>query len=334
MSTDTLATDTPATDTLATDTLAPRLAASLRDVHVDAATWTATVGPRELEGGSPRDLRPRLIGALYEVLHAGRAEEKDLGKIGREPDVEELLAAAVPHELAPRPAPVLRRDDDGSAVVELAGVRTRMPAELMPEDARPGAVATLHLPAARPALSHGFYLLDGPHGGPDPRGGLRRVYLHAEDPESAARLWRPVLEHLNGAGVRYRSKALSHHEGYPRRDAVVVYLPMAQGAVAADLAGAVAGQPGLAPEVSALAQRLVPGVAVADDPRDPRPQYRELSFGEHRCSVLANALLRHAADPAEPLEALFAEECRAAGVRPDAPAFNAPVPTTTATTAA
>ncbi|GAA4670142.1 T3SS effector HopA1 family protein [Nocardioides nanhaiensis] len=318
---------------MSTPVLPPRLAESLDEVRVDADTWTASVGPRELEGGRPRDLRPRLIGALYEVLHAGRAEEKDLGKIGREPDVEQLLGAAVPHELAPRRAPVLRRDEDGSAVVELAGVRTRMPAELVPANAHPGELATLHLPAARPALSHGFYLLDGPHGGPDPRGGLRRVYLHAEDPAAAARLWRPVLEHLNDAGVRYRSKALSHHEGYPRRDAVVVYLPLAAAGVAEELADAVAGLPGLAPDVSALAHRVGPGVAVADDPRDARPQYRELSFGEHRCAVLANALLRHAADPAHPLGALFAEECRAAGVRADAPAFNTPVPVPTTTAA-
>lgn len=299
-----------------------RLAEALTHVRVDAETWTAVVGTRELEGGRPRELRPRLIGALYEVLHAGRAEEKDLGKVGREPEVEEVLAAAVPHELAPRLAPVLAVDDDGSALVELSGVRTRLPAELVPDGVVAGEVATLRLPAARPALSHGFYLLDGPHGGPDHRGGLRRVYLHAADPEAAARVWRPVLEQLNAAGTPYRSKALSHREGYPRRDAVVVYLPAGAAGLAEELAEVVEGLPGLEPEVSALAHRLAPGVAVADDPHDPRPQYRELSFGEHRCAVLANALLRHAERPAESLAELFAAECRDAGVDPGTPAFN------------
>lgn len=308
-------------------TTAPTLPAALAEavdaVRIDPADWSARVAGRELEGGSPRELRPQLIGAMYEVLHAGRTEEKDLGRIGREAEVEDVLAAAVPHATSPRAGRVLAHHDDGSTRVDLGGVRVRVPAEHAPRETPVGEVAVMALPAVRPALSHGFYLLDGPHGGPDPRAGLRRLYVHATTPEAAAAAWRPVLTVLGEAGVGFRSKALSHRDGYPRRDAVVVYLPLAAAGLTDRLAAAVQDVEGLAPETSAFAHRLAPGVAVADDPRDPRPQYRDLSFGEHRCAVLAAALMQHAEDPNADLADLFARECRAAGVDPTAPAFNA-----------
>ncbi|SDP74904.1 hypothetical protein SAMN04487905_10894 [Actinopolyspora xinjiangensis] len=303
-----------------------RVLEALSEVRVDAENWTATVGLRDVEGGSPAKLRPRLVGAMYEVLHMGRAEEKDLGRILREEDVEETFADNQPHDTTPRRAHVLRREDDG-AVVDLGDVRVRVPEELLPEDAASGSVAELALPASRPGLSRGFYLVDGPRG--STRGsatGLRRIYIHLADPESAGPVWREALRVLNDLGVRYRSKVLSHREGYPRRDALVVYLERNDADLAHDVAEAVAGMPGILDEVSTFAHRIADGVAVADEPRDPRPQYRELSFGEHRCTVVANALVRHAEDPGPGFDELLTAECARAGVDPDTFAFNA-VPT-------
>ncbi|WP_222192511.1 T3SS effector HopA1 family protein [Modestobacter italicus] len=297
--------------------------AALDAVRVDASTWTARVGRRELSGGSPADLRPQLVGAMYEVLHAGRAEEKDLGRIVREGDVEQVLAASLPHDTAPRRARLLRREDDGGAVVDLGDVRVRLPAELTPAGVAVDEVTELRLPAARPGLSYGFFLVDGPRGAQPPGATpLRRLYVHAQDPESAATAWRRALEVLNAAGVHYRSKTLSHRDGYPRRDAVVVYLPATEAHLVQDVSAAVAGCPGLGEDVSAFAHRIAPGIAVADEPHDPRPQYRGLSFGEHRCSLAAAALMRHAEDPTADLAELLAEECQKAAVDPDDLAFN------------
>lgn len=300
-----------------------RVLDKLAAVHVDADGWTATVGARSVPGGSPAKLRPALIGAMYEVLHVGRAEEKDLGRIVREDDVEALLARSLPHATTPRRAHVLRRDTVG-VLVDLGDVRVRLPDDLVPQDAATDSVAELALPAARPGLSHGFYLVDGPRGSArGSLGGLRRIYIHLADPEAAGGVWRAALRVLNDAGVRYRSKALSHREGYPRRDAVVIYLEREDAHLAHDVAGAVAEMPGILAEVSTFAHRIAAGVSVADEPRDPRPQYRELSFGEHRCTVATNALVRHAEDPAAALEDLVAAECEKAGIDPADFAFNA-----------
>lgn len=299
------------------------LIGALESIHIEPSSWTATIGPRELTATSATELRHALIGAMYEVLHTGRAEPKELGRIVREPDVEELLLDALPHDSTPRQGKILElRDED--AVVDLGDVRVLIPSRHLPEEADTGVVRTLRLPAARPALSHGFLLIDGPLGMPRTSSSeLRRLYIHAVDPVSAARAWRVALETLNEAGVPYRSKTLSHRDGYPRRDAIVVYLPVAVAEAAETVAAAVADLPGIAPDTSLFAHRVGPGAAVADEPRDPRPQYRELSFGEHRSAIAANALVRSAEEPGATLIELFVEECHKAHVAPEAPAFNA-----------
>ncbi|MDT9593135.1 T3SS effector HopA1 family protein [Nocardioides zeae] len=315
------------------------LLAALDEVAIDTATWTARVGTRDVPGGSPRDLRAHLVAVLYEVLHAGRAEEKDLGRVLREHDVEQVLAAAIPHPTSPRAARLVRHLDPadgadpsadpgstGDAVVDLGDVRVRVPAAVVPAGWEVGEVRVLDLPAGRPALSHGFFMVDGPLGMPRAADGLRRVYVHAVDHDAAATAWRRAMTALNAVDAPYRTKTLSHRDGYPRRDAIVVYLPAAAADLAGVVAEAVAGLPRIADDTSLFAERLAPGVAIADDPADPRPQYRELSFGEHRASIAATAVVRRAdaADPASDLAAIFAEECDRAGVLPATPAFNAP----------
>jgi len=297
------------------------LLAALEDVAVDLDPWTGRVGPRDLTAASRQELRLVLIGAMYEVFHAGRAEEKDLGRIVRERDVEDVLLGAVPHPTSPRRARVLRREAH-AAVVDFGDVRVEVPDHLLPAETPLGELAVLELPAARPALSHGFLLIDGPLGMTGGTTPLRRLYVHTAAPEAAADVWRVVLETLNDARVPYRSKTLSHRDGYPRRDSIVVYLPAEVSAVTDHVAEALRDHGGISPDTSAYAHRIAPGIAIADEPQDVRTQYRELSFGEHRSAVAVNALLRHAEDPDTPLADLFVEECLDARVDPADPAFN------------
>lgn len=308
----------------ATATLAPAgLIAALEQIRIDPTDWSATIGPRELAANDSASLlRHSLIGAMYEVLHAGRAEEKDLGRIVREPDVEEILLPAIPHQTTPRTGRVIEQRDE-ETLIDLGDVRVLVPARHLPDDLSVDEVRTLLLPAARPALSHGFLMIDGPRGMTRSDAGLRRLYVHATDPENAAAAWRVALEALNENGVPYRSKTLSHRDGYPRRDAIVIYLPMEEAEGTAAVAAALADQPGIAPDTSLFAHQIAPGIAVADDPRDPRPQYRELSFGEHRSAIAANALIRSVEETGTDLTDLFIEECHKAHVDPETPAYNA-----------
>jgi hypothetical protein len=89
-------------------------------------------------------------------------------------------------------------------------------------------------------------------------------------------------------------KMLSSPLLFPRRDALVVYLDQSDDAAAHGLARALEGLSGLAAETSPFTQRLARGIALADEPADPRREYRGLSFGQHRAQVVVEALLEAA----------------------------------------
>jgi hypothetical protein len=149
----------------------------------------------------------------------------------------------------------------------------------------------VELPAARLALSPGHYLVDGPtgrlHGAP-----ILRVYLHLNDPAEAPARWHDVLTALNKADVTYRAKIVSTPAGYPRRDAMVVYLGPGHWPAATLIRDTAGGRPGTGQELSLYAHPLAPGIAAAWDPDDPRPGHQSMSFGEHRARATAEALLR------------------------------------------
>lgn len=307
-----------------------RLLHALDDIDIDTQEWTATIGPRQLSGGSARDLRPQLMRALYEVFHAGRAEDKELGRIVREHDVESILGPSVPHTRTPALAR-FREWRGEEAVVSLPEVTVRVPRSYVhtDQDVSPGSIVRLDLPSAKPGLSHGFYMIDGPQGHRDgPSRGTRRLYLHARDVDSAASLWGLALGALNDAGVPYRSKALSHLDGYPRCDSVVIYLPVEHAAVVDSVVEVTRGHEGLNSETSLFAYPLAPGIAIADDPADPRPGYQGLSFGEHRASAVSIALVKYALKQSDSLIGLLRAEFTAAGIDPREPAFNRTAPDT------
>lgn len=253
----------------------------------------------ELEAPSARRMAERLGHELYRRLHSGST---DGGPSERNPALEAALAEATPHDTSPTPVTSVA---DG--VVLIDGLRVRVPAPTGPE---------ILLPAARPALSPGHYLVDSPTGRlrGDP---VLRVYLHLQDPTKAAARWHDVLTALNDAGVTYRAKVVSTPEGYPRRDAMVVYLGPGHWHAATLIRDAAAGRPGVGREHSLFAHPLAPGIAVAWDPDDQRPGHRGMSFGEHRARATAEALLR-GTDLATALTECFT----AARVDPARPARN------------
>jgi type III HopA1-like effector protein len=257
------------------------LVEALAEVWVAPDGRQARLGGTELEASSARRMTELLGRELYQRFHAGNAGG-DPGEPS--PALEAALAEATPHRTAPAAA---TRPADGAAddVVLIDGLRVRVPRDMLtgPE---------LLLPAARPALSPGHYLVDGPTGriGGGP---ILRVYLHLCGPEDAPARWHDVLVALNDAGVTYRAKIVSTPGGYPRRDAMVVYLGPAHWHAATLIRDAAADRPGVGLEHSLFAHPIAPGVAVAWDPDDPRPGRRSMSFGEHRARATAEALLRN-----------------------------------------
>ncbi|MGV9248679.1 T3SS effector HopA1 family protein [Streptomyces sp. NPDC003710] len=277
---------------------------------------------------------PRLCQALgdrlYEVLHAGL----DLGDRLRprtllDPPFQRLLAEAVPHSTTVLEVPADQLGEpteSGERRATLDGVRVLVPADAVHEEAIPpdgtgAGRAVLRLPAGRPALSPGFYLVDGSAG--RPRGSdLVRHYIHIEETEGAPAVWNLLLTALEGGGVRYRAKVASLRLLYPRRDALVVYTD-AHDAHSVDLAAIAGRLPGLGEATSVFAAQIAPGVATACEPSDPRPGMARLSFGQHRARAVADGLVEHAQNPtAGTAEAAVSRCLAAAGARPEAPWLN------------
>lgn len=278
---------------------------AVRGVHVDRNQLTATVNGREVEADSPRQLRRLLANALYETLHTGQKPiEGPIPFRSRDAEFEGQLTAAVGHRFTSVPGrvqAVVPPDADREALhlVALEGVRVWVPGRSLASDgAAVGDLVTVSLAAARPALSPGFLMVYGTrvHRSAE----LLRVYLHIADPAHAPGIWGAVLARLEAAGGAYRAKVLSSREAYPRRDSLVVYLDSDSRQLAVDLADLVAGRPGMGEETSVFARRLGPGVAVAWEPKDGRPGMGGLSFGQHRASVVAEALVERAVDGADP----------------------------------
>jgi hypothetical protein len=245
---------------------------ALDEVWIAPDGQRAKVGAVEVEAPSARRMAERLGRELYQRFHAGSA---DSDEDKPDPELEAALAEATPHRTSPLPAQSV---GDGVALID--GVRVRVPV----------TGSEILLPAARPALSPGHYLVDAPTG--RIRGGpVLRVYLNVDGPVEAPARWHDVLTALNAAGVTYRAKVLSTPGGYPRRDAMVVYLGPGDWSAATLIRDAAAGRPGVGREHSLFAHPLAPGIAIAWDPDDRRPGRRNLSFGEHRTRVTAEALL-------------------------------------------
>ncbi|WP_331721260.1 T3SS effector HopA1 family protein [Streptomyces sp. NBC_00212] len=277
--------------------IAPALAQALDAVTVASDGLSATVGDHTVEAPNEGVLVQKLGATLYQIVHAGRREATmpSRPRTLRDRDLDRLFTEAMPHRTTLTEAVVHPSTDDGTFIAEINGLRVQLAESDQDRPLPPArpALATLALPAARPALSPGFFLTDGSRG-IGRKTQMLRVYFHLTDPGTAPTVWATVLGYLEGEQLPYRAKISSNLDLYPRQDALVVYLGPQSWHAARGLAGAVAGMPGLGATTSALLHRIGSGVGTAWEPEDPRPGRRGLSFGEHRTGVLAEALVQDA----------------------------------------
>lgn len=322
------------------DGLNCRVAEAITLVRVGPDCLSAEVADRKITADTAARLRDRLAVSLYEHLHAGRPEsDEPMPRSLRDRPLESLLHEATPHRSTPYRARLHGMFED-SPVVEIDGVRVRMPTAdttaAGPAETSEGLAlreaaersmtsteavyADVRIAAARPALSPGFFLVDGSRGRPS-RGSVLRLYIHVVEAPYAPRIWNAVLTALEAAEVPYRAKISSTPLLYPRRDALVVYLGE-EALHAVDTVGrAVSGLPGMGTETSPFADEITAGFAAAWEPRDDRPGHRAMSFGQHRAAAVAAGLTSHQADPRHPsAAAAVAASLLEAGVDPAHPA--------------
>lgn len=315
-----------------TGLIAPQVSAALERVEVSADGLSAVVDDEKLTADSPGDLVRKLSSNLYQTLHAGMPEQgKARQRSLSDPELDERYAAAMRHRHALVEATLVDarvRPGDGlvpdTVIADVDGIRVRIPPSGIahPSGKPVEGPVRLRLPAARPALSPGFFLADSSRGrsrGPQ----TLRLYLHLTDIETAPAVWGTVLTGLEDLGLRYRAKVTSGTRLFPRRDGLVLYLgPDAWHAVGQVVALA-EGLPGLGAETSPFVRRLADGIGAAWEPDDSRTGKRGLSFGEHRCQAVAEALVGHAVRGNDgSRESAVAESFLDAGVDPLMPAWN------------
>jgi hypothetical protein len=283
---------------------------------VDISLAEVTIAGRKVVGAAGRD---GLARALYHAWHTGLAPDTP-ARPPRPPDPggTRRLTAGVTHRTTRVPA-TAAPPIAGTATVRIDGVRVRVSAAAVLD------AGTVAMPAVRPALYPGFVVVDGSLG--RPAGPPLRLYLHVADAAKASDVVGVLTSALERRRLAYRMKVRDDPADFPRRDALVAYLPSTAWAEAPDLAGEVRGALGpsaLRPDTSVFAERLAPGIAAAWEPVDARLGMAGLSFGIHRALAVAQGLTTHtrAGDPPSRRDAAVVAALAAASIDPAAPFRN------------
>ena len=151
-----------------------------------------------------------------------------------------------------------------------------------------GAACEVRVPKERRNLYPGYYFMVGDEPWPLADGGHAppvRVYWNVTS-AVAPRLVAGLSTHLNRNGIPFWAKARDTPDGHGRADSAVLYLPIASFEQAGSDLAAVAAEleSELMPAVPMFTLPVAPGVGVAEDPLNG------LSFGQHRCELVARAL--------------------------------------------
>ncbi|WP_446664894.1 T3SS effector HopA1 family protein [Flexivirga sp. B27] len=308
------------------------LTTALDDLDHDHDAGTVVVDGETFDSGDEVRFRQALGVALYRAWHSGAAAPSESVDPRRDLAFEELLREATPHRSSRTPAVIRSNVVDGPVgphvLYDVGRVRVQLPLKDAPQPLPDvGTRTILELPAIRPALSPGFFLVNGSAGGSAGGAGdpTLRVYIHMAESSMAPAVWGRVLQELEQTGVPYRAKVLAKAASYPRRDAIVLYLPQPAWHCVSDVVAALQGLPGRAQDVSLLTTRLDDGVGAAWEPADSRVGWGRMSFGQHRTAAIASGIADHLLRDADLCEAVRSALIEAR-VRPDDPACNVDSP--------
>lgn len=290
--------------------------------HRADGTWVGRRGPFV---GSFHHLRAALTLAVYHELHAGQPieAESELLQKGhqRDPDLERRIGDALAGRLRVTMVPLVSVDAPSrTAVVDLPEVRTRIGVDRLSGRLEPGRAVRVRLEAGRPALSPGYFYVQGSHDVTDGAEPVRRLYVHLRAAEHAPAALTTLVERLDDAGSVVHAKVLSTTQAYPRRDALVIYVfgNEADADTATQVVlDAIADVDGVGEQTSIFTRALRPGVGWARPQRDARAGRQALSFGQHRSAAVAEGIARfvHRTDSRSARDHLV-ESLLEAGVEP------------------
>jgi hypothetical protein len=152
----------------------------------------------------------------------------------------------------------------------------------------PGNHVYLRLPKEMMGVSPGFYMCLG-DAGTDPGASEPSIRIYWNLTAAGAEVFvRTATDTLNHARLPFKMKVLNDPVRFDRCDSAVVYVLKKTYQEAASRLAEVycAVSRHLKPEIPVFTKRLAPGVGLAEDPE------RSESFGQHRCRILAEGMVR------------------------------------------
>lgn len=249
-------------------------------------------------------------------VHRGEA-----GPVAPDPWLASAMSRANTGSGGWEPGWTVARVDGEEAVVARGRLRARIPVRAcraVTGQIRPDAVASLRLPKELPSLAPGFCTFVG-EAPADPASwaSIVRVYWNIAWTGAPA-LVGALTSRLNSGDVPFRLKVADHPFRLARCDAAVLYVQADSFAALNGMLRRVARRlrPHLRPQIPSFTLELAPGVGLAEEAGG-----RE-SFGERRCALLADAIVRAQSEGiTQPHARLAAVAARFAedGVQIDAP---------------
>lgn len=151
----------------------------------------------------------------------------------------------------------------------------------------------VRFPTDHPYASPGYFLVTGT-AGPHTDGPTTRIYLHLTA-EGAPTVFGSIIAAFDQSHLRYSAKLLNNPIAYTRPDAAVLYVRSDDLSTALAIVLDVRGANNCAFRHSepAFTARAAPGLGLADEPMS---HGLPVSFGQHRCGILARGLLAAGVD--------------------------------------
>lgn len=250
---------------------------------------------------SPEDQRHYHYKKLQDTLYAGfymHGEPQPINLRAQVPGnggLDDLLAAS--HDSKGHWdkgwATIEEREEE--YIVSKDGIRLRVERQEVRQTANGAEVL---MPGGRSDLSPGFYAVIGDAGyrssRDDEDATTTRIYF-AISANGAAALTACLTRYFNDRNIPFFYKVLNDVASYGRADAAVLYVDKSYYPVCEEFVRACWEEvsPFLIPKTTAFSLPIAEGISVAEDPGNGQ------SFGEHRCGLMAEALLRQHATTGE-----------------------------------
>jgi hypothetical protein len=237
-------------------------------------------------------LRNQLYSDLYICGEARPPIWEGEGASGRDPELVEILSAANKGTGCLENGWEIVQKQAGEVAVR----RNRLTLWVTPRDLGRdhgahlvvGNEVTLRLPKELRNVSPGYYfaLSNSAESGreSDP---LVRLYWNLKA-EGAPLLMQLVTEHFNESGCYFQLKLLNNRSSYSRCDSGVLYCRRVDYQIVCSLLVPIYPQVEryLKAKTPAFTKELAPGLGLAEDPGGSE------SFGQHRCQLLADGMIR------------------------------------------